>query len=267
MRSILIMGTRRRTLGLTRRTGFTLVELLVVMTIISILLAMLFPAVNSAREAARRTTCANNLRQIGVGLHSYAVFSKYLCSGAFDWVRDGAVTEVGWVADQVNAGMPVGNMLCPSNPAQICDTYNDLLGVPWASTTSWTAATCLPNPAGSSQQSLPSPDGSGNVMTLTNPCRSILMNPTNAPTVVQNNIFNYRYNTNYAASWFLVRTGMVPNFGSPTGTPAPTGYPLAPNGCVCTFSGTNGAIVPSGTTVFTQCGFILQRCGPSRMGQ
>lgn len=101
-----------------RAAGFTLVELLVVIAIIGILIGLLLPAVQAARESARRTSCGNNMRQLGLALHGYASVNG---SG-----RDGRLPYVAYHNDGKG-----GNCVYSSTPGNL---INNML---WQDTVSW----------------------------------------------------------------------------------------------------------------------------------
>jgi prepilin-type N-terminal cleavage/methylation domain-containing protein len=180
--------TRRR-----KRCGFTLVEMMVTMSIIAFLIAIALPVLQRVRESARDTTCKSNLRQIGQGVTQYSVRMGSYCSGAWDWKRDGAVHEVGWVADMVGQGNRPSDLLCPSSPNQLSLVFNQLM--------------TMDGPANTCADSLGGPDRLLPDRTvLENPCRKVAGGGANKAEILNDLLLKKGFNTNYAAGWFLVRT-------------------------------------------------------------
>jgi prepilin-type N-terminal cleavage/methylation domain-containing protein/prepilin-type processing-associated H-X9-DG protein len=107
---------------LFRRRAFTLVELLVVIAIIGILVALLLPAVQAAREAARRMSCSNNLKQLALACHTYMDVHKVFPPGEM-----GAYQPGGWgnpTASPAGACSPIVHMLPFIEQTPLADTIN-----------------------------------------------------------------------------------------------------------------------------------------------
>jgi prepilin-type N-terminal cleavage/methylation domain-containing protein len=117
-----------------RRPGFTLVELLVVITIIGILIELLLPAVQAAREAARRAQCTNNLKQIGLALHMHLEAKGYFPPGSY-WPATGqGFQEATWITFL----LPYIEMGNTYEQADLTLPFGGAGGNPWNSQTSST---------------------------------------------------------------------------------------------------------------------------------
>jgi prepilin-type N-terminal cleavage/methylation domain-containing protein len=122
------------------KRGFTLIELLVVIAIIAILIALLLPAVQQAREAARRTQCKNNLHQLGLALHNY--------HDSFLVFPPGVVTTAAGVgchtwSEMILGQMELGNVMNEINFSTSC--FDSSVALPGATVNSDVAQTILPH--------------------------------------------------------------------------------------------------------------------------
>ncbi|QDT11457.1 DUF1559 domain-containing protein [Planctomycetes bacterium K23_9] len=204
------MSLQKRAVGNRFQRAFTLVEMLVVISIIGLLASLLLPAITKARGAARAIQCSSNLKDFGISMLRRATRmpDKQFCTGNFDFLRDGVPTETGWVADLVNDGVLPSEMMCPSSECRTSAAVEQVLAAPVSSFDLFKSSNvvCIDRLGDQPYQSATGRTIKNIAWTVHD--EALATGSPERVALIDSKMLQEGYNTNFAATWFLVRGGL-----------------------------------------------------------
>ena len=208
--------------------GFTLIELLVVIAIIAVLIALLLPAVQSVREAARRAQCTNNLKQIGLALHNYNdSFNTFPLGGVStpksDWGHESCLTWRALILPQLEQNPTYNALNLGINPSSGANTYD--LGADFTVWVTVSSSWLCPSDGQNGDGKLPlgtTANPTGQFTQGTTPIDPSTGQPL---TIVASTNYAGSFGDNYAGGPLMGNPGGGLPWETPAGTTPPAGQP------------------------------------------